>query len=360
MKQTYFGSPKYSKNYLVLKPQNLYEYYVNAFAFSEMVKSQNSTPNKRELQQKAQDNWREIRTKNKEVIQNLISELLKTPIQSPLNFFTKSKPATERTEHEPLILIPDIVPNPSDELPRNAVAQRQSSSILQNSKNDLHEYKRLLEVATSSELRSQFILKIHKLEDVIMSEKRRLKMLKGNAAAQARLRNKKRQKLEKENIVEIYDTPGRPSFLMNDPNLLEKMHNSIEFGAADHKRRKEVIKVRTIKHLREKMEEDYGIYMAKSTVRKYLQPRHPGTKEAQRHHHPAQIRLAAVGRNEMNDHVDEHYCLALVKGIKSFASVFSQDVVLISQDDKAKVCICILFSLNYLITNIWMICIRFH
>jgi hypothetical protein len=77
--------------------------------------------------------------------------------------------------------------------------------------------------------------------------------------------------------------------------------------------------------------------MAKSTVQNYLQPRHPETKEAKRHHHPAQIRLAAVGRNEMNVHVDEHYCLASVKGVKSFASAFSQDVVLISQDDKAKV-----------------------
>jgi hypothetical protein len=85
------------------------------------------------------------------------------------------------------------------------------------------------------------------------------------------------------------------------------------------------------------MEEDYDIYMSKSTVKNYIQPRHPGTAEANRHHHPAQIRLAAVGRNEMSEHVDEHYCLASVKGVKLFASAFSQDVVLISQDDKAKV-----------------------
>ncbi len=143
--------------------------------------------------------------------------------------------------------------------------------------------------------------------------------------------------LEKENIVEVYDTPGHPSYLMNDPNLLEKMHSSIEFGAADHKRRKEVIKVRTIKHLREKMEENYNIYMAKSTLQNYMQPWHFGTKEAKQHHHPAQIRLAAIGKNEMSDHVDEHYCLASVKGVKTFASAFSQNVVLISQDDKAKV-----------------------
>lgn len=49
--------------------------------------------------------------------------------------------------------------------------------------------------------------------------------------------------LEEENIVEIYDAPGCSSFLINKPNLLENMHNSVEFGVADHKRRKEVIKV---------------------------------------------------------------------------------------------------------------------
>ena len=47
--------------------------------------------------------------------------------------------------------------------------------------------------------------------------------------------------------------PGRPLFLIKNPNLLEKMHNSVEFGAADHKRRKEIIKVRTAKHLRERL-----------------------------------------------------------------------------------------------------------
>src|SRR5439155_19887001 len=71
--------------------------------------------------------------------------------------------------------------------------------------------------------------------------------------------------------------------------------------------------------------------MSKSTLQNYMQPRHSGSREAQQHHHPAQIRLAAVGRNEMNEHIDGHYCLTSVKGVKSF------DVVLISQDDKAKV-----------------------
>ena len=47
--------------------------------------------------------------------------------------------------------------------------------------------------------------------------------------------------------------------------------------------------------------------------------------------------MVAVGRNDMNSHIDEHYCLSLVKGIKSFTSAFSQNVLIISQDDKVKV-----------------------
>uniref|UniRef100_U9TH40 Uncharacterized protein n=1 Tax=Rhizophagus irregularis (strain DAOM 181602 / DAOM 197198 / MUCL 43194) TaxID=747089 RepID=U9TH40_RHIID len=58
MKQTYFREPKYSKNYLIPSQQNLYKQYVNAFAFSEMVKSQNF---KKELQQQAQSSWQEIK-----------------------------------------------------------------------------------------------------------------------------------------------------------------------------------------------------------------------------------------------------------------------------------------------------------
>ncbi|CAB4490217.1 unnamed protein product [Rhizophagus irregularis] len=311
MKQTYFQEPKYSKNYLISNPQNLYEQYVNAFAFSEMVKSQSLMPNKKELQLQAQSSWRKIKSENKNIIQNYISELLKTPVQPPpFTFFSQQNSVVK-----PSAPSPNIIPEPSANIQpsNNATAQKQSDANLQKAKAELCEYANLSRVTTSSELHTQFSSKIKDLEKSIFLEEKTLKRLR------------------------VYDTPGRPSFLINEPNLLENMHNSIEFGAADHKRRKEVIKVRTIKHLREKMEENYGIYMANSTTQNYLQPRHSNTKEAKRHHHPAQIRLAAVGRNEMSDHVDEHYCLASIKGIKSFASAFSQNVVLISQDDKAKV-----------------------
>ena len=111
MKQTYFREPKYSKNYLIQNPQNFYEQYVNAFAFSEMVKSQNLTPNKKELQQQAQSNWREIKTKSKNTIQDFIYELLQTSIYPSFNFLSKNKPVNKPSTPS---LPPPSPPSPLD------------------------------------------------------------------------------------------------------------------------------------------------------------------------------------------------------------------------------------------------------
>ncbi|CAB5211601.1 unnamed protein product [Rhizophagus irregularis] len=181
MKQTYFREPKYSKNYLIPSQQNLYKQYVNAFAFSEMVKSQNF---KKELQQQAQN-----------------------------------KPSTPPSPFEP---------SDNIQIPPNATAQKHSFATLQKTKTDLYEFNKIFQMATSSELRSQFNSKIKKLEETIVVEKR-LKQLKNHATSKQRTRKRK-------------------SFFMNDP---EKMNSSIEFGTVDYKYHKEVIKVRTVQHLQD-------------------------------------------------------------------------------------------------------------
>jgi fido (protein-threonine AMPylation protein) len=98
----------------------------------------------------------------------------------------------------------------------------------------LYEYNNLLRTASSHKLRSKFTSNIKKLEEIMLIEENRLKKLRNNAAAQQRVRKKKKENIE-ENIVEIYDTPGHLSFLIKDPDLLENMHKSVEFGAADYK-----------------------------------------------------------------------------------------------------------------------------
>ncbi|CAG8832415.1 4115_t:CDS:2, partial [Gigaspora margarita] len=49
------------------------------------------------------------------------------------------------------------------------------------------------------------------------------------------------------------------------------------------------------------------------------------------------IELQKSMKSEKKEYIDEHYCLASVKGIKQFAAMFLRDSVIISQDDKAKV-----------------------
>ncbi|PKB97079.1 hypothetical protein RhiirA5_433757 [Rhizophagus irregularis] len=110
---------------------------------------------------------------------------------------------------------------------------------------------------------------------------------------------------QKHQEVVLYDLPGHPLFLTQYPNLVEHIHKCIEFGAADKKRRKEIIKVQTI--------------------------------PAKTYHHPAIIANASVSRNKRNKHIDEHYCFTFMKGANQFAALFSTNSIIISQDDKAKV-----------------------
>ena len=90
-----------------------------------------------------------------------------------------------------------------------------------------------MQVATSLETRTQFISKIKNLKEIITVEENKIKWLKSNAAAQEWTQKKKWQILENESLVELYNMSGRPSFIMNNPNLLANMHNSVEFEVAD-------------------------------------------------------------------------------------------------------------------------------
>ncbi|GBC16002.2 hypothetical protein GLOIN_2v1766467 [Rhizophagus irregularis DAOM 181602=DAOM 197198] len=120
-------------------------------------------------------------------------------------------------------------------------------------------------------------------------------------------------------------------------NLLEHMTTFKQFGAADKKRRKEIIKVQTIRHLRENLNSKYNEYLSRTTFNNYLLPSRSNTKAAKTYHHLAIIANASVSRNKKNKHIDEHYCFTFMKGANQFAALFSTNSIIISQDDKAKV-----------------------
>ncbi|CAG8780395.1 8412_t:CDS:2, partial [Cetraspora pellucida] len=145
------------------------------------------------------------------------------------------------------------------------------------------------------------------------------------------------QDLKQHQQVVKYDSPGHPPLLYKYPDLLEHIHESIEFRAADSKRRKEVINVQTINHIKEELESKYNEYLSQTAINNYLLPCHSNSIEAKNYHHPTNIQVATVSRNERADHSNVYYCFASVKAARQFAALFPIFLVIMSQDDKAKV-----------------------
>ncbi|CAG8780837.1 45584_t:CDS:2 [Gigaspora margarita] len=110
-----------------------------------------------------------------------------------------------------------------------------------------------------------------------------------------------------------------------------------EYGSANKRRRKEAIKVRIVNYLHENLENNYGIYMARTTLNNYLLPCCSRTIIAKVYHHPAWVSVTGVLRDETKEHPNEHYCLVSVKGARQFAQTFSDISIIISQDDKSKI-----------------------
>ena len=132
------------------------------------------------------------------------------------------------------------------------------------------------------------------LKQTLQDENNKIKKLKRQAGYQRKCRAKKSKLLQEHQEVVQYDSPDHPTFLIQYPDLHEHIHEYIEFRAADKKRRKEIIKVRTIRHLREDLNSKYNEYLSHTTLNNYLMPSRSNIKAAKTHHHPAIIANVSV------------------------------------------------------------------
>src|SRR6266542_6354006 len=133
---------------------------------------------------------------------------------------------------------------------------------------------------------------------MILKKKNDLKKLKRNVDYQQKSRSKKAKHINKENKVVIYDRAGHPPILFKHPDLPEYIYSSIEFSAADTKRRKEIIKVRSVAHLQEELENNYNEYLSMSTFRNYMLPNNRTSIAARAHHHLTMVGIANVSQSE--------------------------------------------------------------
>lgn len=307
-----------------------------------MVLTKNPDYNREILFHEANSEWKKY--KKDKNIEEIIRDFFNTPV--PIQGFpvlhTKCSTQTVNNSYADIVdttnTTVQLPLQQPDELPRiNAPSQKRIFDEIKEAEKKLVEFTSLYSSANDIQLRRDLHMHIESLKNDLEEKKNSLKKLKRNADYQQKSRLKKATRLKEENEAVIYDRAGRPPVLFEYPDLLEHIHNSIEFGAADAKRRKEVIKVRSITHLQEELENNYNEYLSTSTLRNYMLPNNRNSIAAKAHHHPAMVGIANVSRSEKKEHIDSHYCLASVKASKSFASTFSDLTVMISQDDKAKV-----------------------
>ncbi|GES90527.1 hypothetical protein GLOIN_2v1766467 [Rhizophagus clarus] len=316
-RQTFFLSPKFNKKPIYHSPTNKYQEFTNAHVYSIMVKTGVGTPNCADVCSEAAKEWNKIKSKSRTEIDDIIRNYLATPYN--------------------LCDIQTIRPRSS--APREDSTPREDLTPPLPTFPAIHSADPILEISVnaSAQRKAADEIKIAKKRAEIESNRERIIKLKRNAGYAQKCKEKKRKILYENQEVILYDKPGRPPLLFEHPNLHDHIHDSIEFGEADKKRRKEVVKVRTIKNLRKNLEENYDVYMSRTTLKNYLLPRQSNSIAARAHHHPAWVAVAGVSRTETRDHPDGHYCLASVKYARQFATVFADNSVVISQDDKAKI-----------------------
>ena len=166
-----------------------------------------------------------------------------------------SRPREESLPNLPTIHMVD----PVSEISVNASSQKKAANEIKIAEKKLTEFEKIYSITTDPQFRLDTYKKMESLRAEIKSNKERITKLKRNASYAQKCREKKRKTLIENQEVIQYDKPGRPPILFEHPNLHDYIHDSIEFGAADAKRRREVVKVRIIENLRKTLEENYWL-----------------------------------------------------------------------------------------------------
>ncbi|CAG8834364.1 12845_t:CDS:2, partial [Cetraspora pellucida] len=200
---------EYNKQYIYKSSQNQYQRFCNAFAYGLIIITEGPIYPKKLACEESNKVWKEIKNKPKNVIKNIIESLTINTIPTILDLvsaqnFTAASSVQNRIIRE--IIVPDASPP-------NAAAQHKVTEAIVKINSEIKKCQKTYNTTTDQE-----------------------------AKYQQRYREKKDKELQENQQVVKYDLPRHPSLLFKHPDLLEQIHNNIEFGAADCKRRKETIK----------------------------------------------------------------------------------------------------------------------
>lgn len=165
---------------------------------------------------------------------------------------------------------------------------------------------------------------------------------------QAKVRRAKQrevlQKLSRNNPemtkdVQLRAKCGRPSLDFDQPGIIQTIIEIVSSTAAAHeKRQMEILNTcKTIDALKTELEY-LGYSLSRSALYLRLLPRRVNTNEAKKHVNPAPVKVLRARDDLHKGHQDSRFCKATLDHLKELASILGNNqVLLISQDDKAKV-----------------------
>nr|CAG8458714.1 2215_t:CDS:10 [Entrophospora candida] len=184
--KTYLTQQKFSKTFLYPNPTNLYQYYCNAFAYSELINTyQETKPAKQKIMEDANLNLTDSTPQQHKIDSQ----------QSP------STPSSSTSNFSLVGMSPDqlklFTPGGTS---KNAAAQRQAILDIELAQKKVSEFRQLITMTTDEELAKDLYTKIQHAENNIIENQRRLKRLKSGAEAQERFRQKRQKRLS--------DSPG--------------------------------------------------------------------------------------------------------------------------------------------------------
>ncbi|CAB5117201.1 unnamed protein product [Rhizophagus irregularis] len=164
-RQTYLYSPKFNKKLIFNSPDNKYQEFTNAYAYSIMLRTGNNTPNRAIICKDAAKEWRNIKNKSTAEIDNIIKEYITTPINPYFIPTIRANCSNPRVEPTPPPIIDPI--EPVLEVPKNASAQKKIADAIQIAKNKLAELNQIYNITTDFQIKNDIHSKIAEAESEI-------------------------------------------------------------------------------------------------------------------------------------------------------------------------------------------------
>ena len=192
--QTFLVSPKFNKKLIYNLPANKYQEFSNAYVYSFMVKTGNSTPNRADICREATKEWNKIKSKDESEIDDIIRNYLATPYN--LYDIQMMKPRSYMPREDLIPPLPKTRPvDPVLEISVNASAQKNIANEIKKIEGKLTELEQIYNITTDSQIRHDVYIRMEGLKDEIKSNKERIIKLKRNANYTQKCKEKKKKAL---------------------------------------------------------------------------------------------------------------------------------------------------------------------